>query len=86
HVDGHYVAAGHALLGQDVLRGDAVSIYMPMIPQGVAAMLACSRIGALHWVSFGSFSPEARAGQINDSKSKALITADEVVHAYKALL
>jgi acetyl-CoA synthetase len=67
----------NALRGQDVHRGDVVTIYMPMIPQAVVAMLACARIGAIHSVVFGGFSPEALAGRIIDCKSKVVITADE---------
>jgi acetyl-CoA synthetase len=67
----------NALRGQDVHRGDVVTIYMPMIPEAVVAMLACARIGAIHSVVFGGFSPEALAGRIIDCKSKVVITADE---------
>eukprot|EP01038_Epipyxis_sp_PR26KG_P000470 gene470-662_t len=56
----------NALRGQDVHRGDVVTIYMPMIPEAVVAMLACARIGAIHSVVFGGFSPEALAGRIID--------------------
>ncbi|WP_296261570.1 MULTISPECIES: acetate--CoA ligase [unclassified Pseudomonas] len=67
----------NALRGQDVHRGDVVTIYMPMIPEAVVAMLACARIGAIHSVVFGGFSPEALAGRIIDCESKVVITADE---------
>ncbi|MDO7930202.1 acetate--CoA ligase [Pseudomonas sp. KFB-139] len=67
----------NALRGQDVHRGDVVTIYMPMIPEAVVAMLACARIGAIHSVVFGGFSPEALAGRIIDCHSKVVITADE---------
>ncbi|MET1078252.1 MAG: acetate--CoA ligase [Pseudomonas sp.] len=67
----------NALRGQDVHRGDVVTIYMPMIPEAVVAMLACTRIGAVHSVVFGGFSPEALAGRIIDCRSKVVITADE---------
>mgnify|MGYP006182556725 CR=1 FL=1 len=67
----------NALRGQDVHRGDVVTIYMPMIPEAVVAMLACARIGAIHSVVFGGFSPEALAGRIIDCQSKVVITADE---------
>ncbi|MFX4944895.1 AMP-binding protein, partial [Acinetobacter baumannii] len=69
--------------GQDVHRGDVVTIYMPMIPEAVVAMLACTRIGAIHSVVFGGFSPEALAGRIIDCKSKVVITADEGVRGGK---
>jgi acetyl-CoA synthetase len=58
-------------------RGDRVMIYMPMIPEAAAAMLACARIGAIHSVVFGGFSPESLAGRIADCDAKAVITADE---------
>ncbi len=58
-------------------KGDRVSIYMPMVPQAAVAMLACARIGAIHSVVFGGFSPDALAGRIADCQSKLIITADE---------
>ena len=61
-------------LGVD--RGDRVAIYMPMIPELPVAMLACARIGAVHSVVFGGFSPDALADRINDAEAKVLITAD----------
>ncbi|MBU1289078.1 MAG: acetate--CoA ligase, partial [Alphaproteobacteria bacterium] len=60
-----------------VKKGDRVTIYMPMILEATYAMLACARIGAVHSVVFGGFSPEALAGRIVDCKSEVLITADE---------
>ena len=69
----------NALRGQDVHRGDLVTIYMPMIPEAAVAMLACARIGAVHSVVFGGFSPEALAGRVSDCQSKVVITADEAV-------
>ncbi len=60
-----------------VKRGDRVTIYMPMIPEAAFAMLACARIGAIHSVVFGGFSPTALAGRIADSASELVITADE---------
>jgi len=62
-----------------VQKGDRVTIYMPMILEATYAMLACARIGAVHSVVFGGFSPEALAGRITDCESKFLITADEGV-------
>jgi acetyl-CoA synthetase len=59
-----------------VKRGDRVAIYLPLIPEAVVAMLACSRIGAPHSVVFGGFSPESLRDRINDAKAKVLITAD----------
>ena len=64
---------------QGVKKGDVVTLYMPMIPEAAAAMLACARIGAVHSVVFGGFSPEAIAGRIDDCDSKYVITADEGV-------
>ncbi|MEO1247381.1 MAG: acetate--CoA ligase [Pseudomonadota bacterium] len=58
-------------------KGDRVTIYMPMIPEAAVAMLACARIGAVHSVVFGGFSPEALAGRIVDCESTVVITADE---------
>jgi len=62
-----------------VKRGDRVTIYLPMIPEAAFAMLACARIGAIHSVVFGGFSPDALASRITDCKSKLVITADESV-------
>jgi acetyl-CoA synthetase len=64
---------------RNVEKGDRVTIYMPMIPEAVYAMLACARIGAIHSVVFGGFSPESLAGRIEDCGSKVVITADEGV-------
>ncbi len=58
-------------------KGDTVTIYLPMIPEAAYAMLACARIGAVHSIVFGGFSPDALAGRIEGCKSKVLITADE---------
>ncbi len=58
-------------------KGDRVTIYMPMIPEAAYAMLACARIGAVHSIVFGGFSPDSLAGRINDCDSKLIITADE---------
>ncbi len=60
-----------------VKKGDRVTIYLPMIPEIVVAMLACARIGAIHSVVFGGFSPESIAGRIHDCESSFVITADE---------
>ncbi|HSS08218.1 MAG TPA: acetate--CoA ligase, partial [Rhodanobacteraceae bacterium] len=62
-----------------VRKGDRVCIYMPMIPEAAVAMLACTRIGAVHSVVFGGFSPDSLAGRIADSQCKLVITADEGV-------
>ena len=60
-----------------VKKGDCVTIYLPMIPEAAYAMLACTRIGAVHSIVFGGFSPDSLAGRINDANSKLVITADE---------
>jgi acetyl-CoA synthetase len=60
-----------------VKKGDRVTIYMPMIPEAAVAMLACARIGAIHSVVFGGFSPDALAGRIIDCESNVVVTADE---------
>jgi acetyl-CoA synthetase len=67
----------NALKTEGVKKGDRVTIYMPMIPEAAVAMLACARIGAIHSVVFGGFSPDSLAGRIEDCRSTALITADE---------
>ena len=67
----------NVLLKHNVNKGDRVTIYMPMIPEAVYAMLACARIGAIHSVVFGGFSPEALADRIIDCRSEFVITADE---------
>ena len=75
----------NALLGLGIEKGDRVCIYMPMIPQAAVAMLACTRIGAIHSVVFGGFSPEALKDRINDSSCKVLITSDEGVRGAKKI-
>ncbi|MBA2706443.1 MAG: acetate--CoA ligase, partial [Gemmatimonadaceae bacterium] len=65
-----------ALKSIGVAKGDRVAIYLPMIPEAAIAMLACARIGAIHSVVFGGFSPDSLRDRINDSACKALITAD----------
>jgi len=67
----------NALKSRGVKKGDRVTIYMPMIPEAAVAMLACARIGAIHSVVFGGFSPDSLAGRIEDCRSTVLITADE---------
>jgi len=68
-----------------VKKGDRIAIYMPMVPEAAVAMLACARIGAVHSVVFGGFSPDALAGRIADSQCKLVITADEGVRASKKI-
>ncbi|WP_169570246.1 acetate--CoA ligase [Sneathiella limimaris] len=69
----------NAMKAQGVKKGDRVTIYMPMIIEAAVAMLACTRIGAVHSVVFGGFSPDALAGRIKDCESNCIITADEGV-------
>ena len=66
-------------------RGDRITIYMPMIPEAAVSMLACARIGAVHSVVFGGFSPDALAGRISDCESNIVITADEGVRGGKSI-
>ena len=66
-------------------KGDRITIYMPMIPEATVAMLACARIGAVHSVVFGGFSPDALAGRILDCESTMVITADEGVRGGKSV-
>ncbi|HYB11596.1 MAG TPA: acetate--CoA ligase [Alphaproteobacteria bacterium] len=67
----------NVMLGLGVKKGDRVTIYLPMVPEAVVAMLACARIGAIHSVVFGGFSPDSLSGRIQDCDSNLLITADE---------
>lgn len=73
----HVCRLANALKARGVKKGDRVTIYMPMIPETIYAMLACARIGAVHSVVFGGFSPDSLAGRILDCKSEFVITADE---------
>ena len=75
----------NALKNNGVKKGDRITIYMPMIPEAAYAMLACSRIGAIHSVVFGGFSPEALAGRILDCDSHYVITADEGIRGGKTV-
>jgi acetyl-CoA synthetase len=75
----------NVLKARGVRRGDRVTIYMPMIPEAAYAMLACTRIGAVHSVVFGGFSPDSLAGRIIDCDSKVVITADEGLRGGKAV-
>lgn len=68
-----------------VKKGDRVTLYMPMIPEAAFAMLACTRIGAVHSIVFGGFSPDALAGRITDCESTFVITADEGVRGGKVI-
>jgi len=67
----------NVLKARGVKKGDRVTIYMPMIPEAAVSILACARIGAIHSVIFGGFSPDSIAGRIEDCKSTCIVTADE---------
>jgi len=75
----------NVLKAYGVKKGDRVTIYMPMIPESAYAMLACSRIGAVHSVVFGGFSPDSLAGRITDCDSRIVITSDEGVRGGKTV-
>lgn len=81
----HVSKLANVLKQRGVKKGDRVCIYMPMIPEAGYAMLACARIGAVHSVVFGGFSPESLKGRILDSDCQVVITADEGVRAGKAI-
>ena len=66
-------------------KGDRITIYMPMVPEAAFAMLACARIGAVHSIVFGGFSPDSLAGRIEDCKSNFVITADEGIRGGRAI-
>ncbi|MGO9943188.1 MAG: AMP-binding protein, partial [Rhodoblastus sp.] len=67
----------NVLKSKGVGKGDTVTLYLPMIPEAAYAMLACARIGAVHSIVFGGFSPDSVAGRIEGCKSKVIVTADE---------
>jgi acetyl-CoA synthetase len=75
----------NALRASGARRGDRITIYMPMVPEAAVAMLACARIGAIHSVVFGGFSPEALAGRIQDCDSSLVVTADEGLRGGKPI-
>ncbi|HEX7822943.1 MAG TPA: acetate--CoA ligase [Sphingobium sp.] len=75
----------NVLKGQGVRKGDRVTLYMPNMPEAAMAMLACTRIGAIHSVVFGGFSPESLAGRIQDCDSTCVVTADEGVRGGKKI-
>ena len=75
----------NALKAIGAKKGDRITIYMPMIPEAAISMLACARIGAVHSVVFGGFSPDALAGRIHDCESNIVITADEGVRGGKSV-
>jgi acetyl-CoA synthetase len=72
----HVCRLAHVFENMGLRAGDRVAIYLPMIPEAIVAMLACARIGAIHTVVFGGFSPEALKDRINDCQAKLVITAD----------
>jgi acetyl-CoA synthetase len=74
---GHVCRFANVLKKLGAKKGDRITIYLPMIPEAAYAMLACARIGAIHSVVFGGFSPDSLAGRINDCQSSIVITADE---------
>ncbi|MCA0011590.1 acetate--CoA ligase [Mesorhizobium sp. B292B1B] len=81
----HVCRFANVLKKHGVKKGDRVTLYMPMIPEAAYAMLACTRIGAIHSVVFGGFSPDALAGRIDDCKSTIVITADEGLRGGKPI-
>ncbi len=81
----HVCRFANVLKEQGVRKGNRVTIYMPMIPEAAYAMLACARIGAVHSVVFGGFSPDSLAGRIEDCASNCIITADEGVRGGKPI-
>ena len=81
----HVCRLANAMKANGVNKGDRVTIYMPMIPEAAYAMLACARIGAIHSVVFGGFSPDSLANRIEDCRSDFVITADEGVRGGKAI-
>ncbi|MDN3644645.1 acetate--CoA ligase [Pontixanthobacter aestiaquae] len=82
---GEVIRMANALKALGVTKGDRVTLYMPMIVEGVTAMLACARLGAIHSVVFGGFSPEALAGRIEDCGSRFVITADTGLRGAKVV-
>ncbi|WP_157018364.1 acetate--CoA ligase [Mesorhizobium xinjiangense] len=82
---GHVCRLANVLKSNGVKKGDRVTIYMPMIPEATYAMLACARIGAVHSVVFGGFSPDSLAGRIEDCQSDFVITADEGLRGGKKI-
>ncbi|MES0025271.1 MULTISPECIES: acetate--CoA ligase [unclassified Mesorhizobium] len=81
----HVCRLANVMKKHGVRKGDRVTIYMPMIPEAAYAMLACTRIGAIHSIVFGGFSPDALAGRIDDCKSTFVITADEGLRGGKPI-
>ncbi len=75
----------NVMKAEGVKKGDRVTLYMPMVPEAAYAMLACARIGAVHSIVFGGFSPDALAGRIEDCQSDFVITADEGIRGSKLI-
>ena len=81
----HVCRLANVMKKHGVKKGDRVTIYMPMIPEAAYAMLACTRIGAVHSIVFGGFSPDSLAGRIEDCDSKFVVTADEGLRGGKKI-
>ena len=81
----HVCRLANAMKDRGVKKGDRVCIYMPMIPEATYAMLACARIGAVHSIVFGGFSPDSLGSRIDDSKCCCVITADEGLRGGKKI-
>ncbi|MFQ3230391.1 acetate--CoA ligase [Reinekea sp.] len=81
----HVCRMANVLKSLGAKKGDRITLYMPMIPEAAYAMLACTRIGAVHSIVFGGFSPEALAGRIVDCDSNIIITADEGLRGTKSI-
>jgi acetyl-CoA synthetase len=81
----HVCRWANVLKKNGVKKGDRVTIYLPMIPEAAYAMLACTRIGAIHSIVFGGFSPDALAGRIDDATSEVIITSDEGLRGGKGI-
>ncbi len=81
----HVCRLANVMKKHGVKKGDRVTLYMPMIPEAAYAMLACTRIGAVHSIVFGGFSPESLAGRIEDCQSHFIITADEGLRGGKKI-
>jgi acetyl-CoA synthetase len=81
----HVCRLANVMKKHGVKKGDRVTLYMPMIPEAAYAMLACTRIGAVHSIVFGGFSPESLAGRIEDCQSHYIITADEGLRGGKKI-
>ncbi len=81
----HVCRLSNAMKAQGIKKGDRVTLYMPMVPEAAYAMLACTRIGAVHSIVFGGFSPDALAGRLVNCQSEYIITADEGLRGGKKI-